>query len=92
MQERYALLSALQQSALGIHDDHTKIWLSQYKIDSCPRLAQMIQVNTGWEIAVETVLEGYFDAVCIEKLDNYMELIEKSACGPSNIDCKPSSF
>ncbi len=73
LQARFASLEALQKSALGLHDDHTKQWLSAHSITDRPRLAQVLQVNPGWELAVETVLGGYFDAVCLQDINEFIE-------------------
>lgn len=81
LQSRHASLDALQQSALGYHDDHTKAWLSQYSLASRPRLGQVLQVNSGWELAVETVLGGYFDAVCLDNLDHFIESMTQISQG-----------
>lgn len=73
VQSRYTSLEAVQKSALGYHDDHTKDWLTKNSITDRPRLGQVLQVNVGWELAVETVLGGYFDAVCMDNIDEYIE-------------------
>ncbi len=81
LQARFASLEALQKSALGIHDDHTKQWLSANSITDRPRLAQVLQVNPGWELAVETVLGGYFDAVCLQDINEFIEPITQITRG-----------
>ena len=73
LQSRHASLEALQQSALGFHNDFTKAWLTKNSLTHSPRLGQFLEVNSGWELAVETVLRGYFDAVCLENMDNLLD-------------------
>ncbi len=34
-----------------------------------PRLGEMLKVQKGWEIAVETVLSGLFETICLDNLD-----------------------
>lgn len=81
LQNRNASLEAVQQAALGYHDDHTKEWLAKNSLTDSPRLAQVIQVNPGWELAVETVLGGYFDAICLEDINNFIESITQITQG-----------
>jgi len=65
-QGRYASLEALQQAALGKQESHVNEWLSNAGLSNAKRLAENINVETGWEKAVETVLGNYLDAVCVE--------------------------
>ncbi len=86
---RYASLEALQQSALGQNNVEAVNWLSKHHLNDKPRLAQQLHVDSGWETAVETVLGNYFDAVCVDRLENladelkdwqhgHLTLLEKS--------------
>lgn len=65
-----ASLEALQKAALGQQDTAIMNWLSQHQLADKSRLAQVIQVEAGWEKAVEVVLEGYLQAVCIDNLND----------------------
>lgn len=67
---RLASLEALQQAALGKSKQAVNAWLQTRGLDSLPRLAEKLQVETGWERAVETVLGFYLEAVCVEELDS----------------------
>jgi chromosome segregation protein len=40
---------------------------------NAPRLAEILQVEAGWEIALETVLSEVLDAVCIEQLQRQID-------------------
>jgi chromosome segregation protein len=64
-------LEILQQVALGNDDKQINSWLTKHKLIDKPRLAQDLQVEAGWEKAVETVLSNYLNAVCV---DNIAEL------------------
>lgn len=81
VQNQYASLAAVQQSALGYHDDHTKEWLTQHSIQERPRLGQVLQVSPGWELAAETVLGGYFDAVCLENIADFIQSLPQITQG-----------
>jgi chromosome segregation protein len=65
---RQASLEALQQTALGQRNNRQVEWLAQHELDKKPRLAQSIEVQTGWENAVEKVLSAYLQAVCVDDL------------------------
>ena len=40
-----------------------------HQLGQNPRLGKIIQAENGWEIALETVLQGILDAVCLQSLD-----------------------
>lgn len=63
-----ASLQALQQTALGQRDHRTVEWLSKNQLDKSPRLAQGIEVQEGWDWAVEKVLDFYLQAVCVDDI------------------------
>lgn len=63
-----ASLEALQQIALGQREEATMEWLKQHELTDLPRLAQILQVESGWERALETVLERHLQAVCVDEL------------------------
>jgi len=62
---RKASLEALQQAALSGEGDQQQ-WLESNQLNGQPRLAETLQVDPGWETAVETVLGSYLQAVCVE--------------------------
>jgi chromosome segregation protein len=64
---RQASLEALQQAALSGEGDQQQ-WLESKQLASQPRLAETLQVEAGWETAVETVLGSYLQAVCVDNL------------------------
>ncbi len=61
---------ALQQAALGKASGKVTQWLKSKSLDHHPRVAQQLRVDKGWERAVETVLGGYLEAVCVDGLDS----------------------
>ncbi|WP_439888745.1 chromosome segregation protein SMC [Pseudomonas sp. MBLB4123] len=70
LQGRLASLEALQQAALdpgaGAVD-----WLREQQLSERPRLAEGLRVESGWELAVETVLGADLQAVL---LDDFADL------------------
>ncbi|NNF16262.1 MAG: chromosome segregation protein SMC [Gammaproteobacteria bacterium] len=67
---RLSSLEALQQAALGGGQSDVYQWLEGAGLASNPRVAQQLQVAPGWELAVETVLGDYLEAVCVDGLDS----------------------
>ncbi|MCB1858292.1 MAG: chromosome segregation protein SMC [Gammaproteobacteria bacterium] len=92
---RLASLEALQEAALGKRSPDLNRWLSSQGIDQATRLAEHMEVEPGWERAVETVLGFHLQAVCVESLDqlsihldtlqdNSTELMDKTSGSPIN--------
>lgn len=73
---RFASLSALQEAAIA-GDDQANQWLSQQSLDDAPRLAKTLRVDKGWELAVETVMRAYFDAVCVDNVASFTEQMKQ---------------
>ena len=69
VQGKYASLEAVQKAALGEGDDAVKNWLKSAELDDAKRVAQTLNVNDGWERAVETVLGDYLQAVCVPSIE-----------------------
>ena len=44
-------------------------WLAGAGLTNRPRVAQTLEVEAGWERAVETALGDYLEAVCVDGLD-----------------------
>jgi len=64
---RLASLEALQQAALGQEGkSDSNSWLKINNIENNKRLAQQVNVVSGWEKAIECVLGDYLEAVCLD--------------------------
>jgi chromosome segregation protein len=74
-------LEALQRAALGQADGKVVEWLAGHDLDRSPRLAQELEVEHGWERAVETVLGSYLEAVVVDGLDAVSELVRELQAG-----------
>ncbi len=72
---RLSSLETLQQAALGQRSGLVSGWLESRGLMEAPRLAQEIEVEAGWEQAVETVLGFYLEAVCVDGLENAGDLL-----------------
>ncbi|NNJ16547.1 chromosome segregation protein SMC [Pseudomonas putida CSV86] len=65
---RLASLEALQQAALEPGKGAAE-WLREQGLEQRPRLAEGLRVESGWELAVETVLGADLQAVLVEGFD-----------------------
>jgi chromosome segregation protein len=63
-------LEALQKAALTEKNPRAHGWLTSVAtVSGQPRLAETLEVQPGWERAVETVLGDYLEAVSVPALD-----------------------
>lgn len=72
---RRVSLEALQEAALGKDDGRLGRWLEGQGLDGAQRLAETLNVEPGWEKAVETVLGDYLEAVCVKGLETVHEAV-----------------
>jgi chromosome segregation protein len=70
---RLASLRALQEAAL--EDQSGEAWLASQGLEDAPRLAKSIQVEAGWETAVETVLNHWLQSVVTPPGGNHAEAL-----------------
>lgn len=68
LQGQLAALHTLQQAALHQDDQDYQAWLKQQALDQQPSLATELQIESGWEQAVEVVLAKHLNAIYIEHL------------------------
>ena len=81
IQAELVTLQALQDAALHSKQEDVQSWLSQRNLKDASRLADVIEVEAGWERAVETVLEDYLQAVCATDLENLSQHFSTLAGG-----------
>ncbi|MGB5325546.1 MAG: chromosome segregation protein SMC, partial [Pseudomonadales bacterium] len=80
---KLASLEALQEAARE-SEGGAKRWLVQQQLENAPRLLQKLQVDTGWETAVETVLGASLQAVTVNSIAQLSASI--SSLGEANVD------
>ncbi len=80
---RHASLEALQQAAQADATGDTESWLQSQQLASAPRLLEQLTVDSGWEVAVETVLGDSLQAVTLNTLDDIIGQL--STIGKSNV-------
>jgi len=99
---RLSSLQALQQAALGQTDEVVTGWLAARELADLPRLAQRLNVETGWETAVETVLGNHLQAVCVPDIPSVAHVLDGFDAGALSLfsprdgapgaDVRPSSL
>ena len=62
---RREALEALQHTTPGERDSRLRDWLQQAGVDSPRRLGEALDVDAGWDAAVETVLDAWLGAVLV---------------------------
>jgi chromosome segregation protein len=80
-QGKFASIDALQKAALGESDDGISKWLKKAGLEDNQRVAQSLDVDSGWEKAVETVLGDYLQAVCVDDIEPITSVISKLKAG-----------
>ncbi|MCK5191852.1 MAG: chromosome segregation protein SMC, partial [Methylococcales bacterium] len=66
-------LELLQQHAMGKDKKDLQQWLEQMDLSNNQRLAEFLEVESGWEKSVETVLGSYLEAICMDDIDTIVE-------------------
>ena len=72
-ESKYASIEAIQKAALGQSDEGIQSWLESAGMAGNDRVAQTLDVDEGWERAVETVLGDYLQAVCVSDVASAVE-------------------
>jgi len=72
-----ASLQGLQQAALGGQQEQVSDWLAQSGLTHAKRLANIVEVDEGWEQAVESVLDFHLQAVCVDDLNVHAQVLDK---------------
>lgn len=103
LEAQFTSLEAIQKAALASDDETINEWLNQAQLQDRPRLGKELTVSPGWELAAETVLTDYFDAICVDSVANltssavdisagHMTLVEKSALPTQQADSKAETL
>jgi chromosome segregation protein len=74
-------LEAVQKAALSDNAGGAVEWLSGKGLTQRPRVAQTLDVDSGWERAVETALGDYLEAVCVDDLNDLAHGLESFSKG-----------
>ena len=79
VQGKIASLELLQQHAMGKDNKNLGAWLESVQLADAMRLAEQLEVENGWDKAVETVLGHYLEAICIDNADQVMTELHRLA-------------
>src|SRR5690348_7428727 len=74
-------LEALQKAALTHEAGGAAEWLEGAGLGSRPRVTETLEVDSGWERAVETALGDYLEAVCVDHIDSLSDTLAGFAKG-----------
>ncbi len=74
-------LEALQQAAMGKASVGTSEWIAAHGFGDKPRVASTLEVESGWERAVETALGDYLEAICVPGFDDLADPLAAFADG-----------
>lgn len=74
---RLGSLQTLQEAALGRDSEAQAEWVAARGWGDAPRLAERIEVEAGWEHAVETVLGDAVQALCLERAEEAVRTSER---------------
>ncbi len=66
---RLSSLQALQQAATGGSEKKKIEWLEKNGLADAPPLLKLLDIDKGWEKAIEAVLGDFLDAVCVDDYD-----------------------
>lgn len=69
IKDELTTLQAIQAVRLGKENDHINAWVEEKGLVQNKRLAEVIQVDTQWQVAVETLLSAQMDAIYLEQND-----------------------
>ena len=81
-QGKISSLETLQKNATGEDNQTVQNWLDQQGLNDAPRLATQLDVDNGWETAVETVLGNRVEAVCVSACQGLQDSLPESLSAP----------
>ena len=70
VENKFASINAIQKAALGETNESINGWLKNKGLSKSKRVANSLEVQKGWENAVETVLGGYLQAICVIDIED----------------------
>jgi chromosome segregation protein len=78
---RLASLETLQQAALGQEQGAAVAWLKQRGLDDAARVGECLQVESGWENAVEAALGQLIEGVLVDQPETLVDALGELADG-----------
>ena len=71
LRHELAALQAVQEAALGEHQQESQAWIERQQLADAARLGDALAVVPGWELAVETVLGRFLGALVVDDLNDF---------------------
>ena len=78
---RLASLETLQHAALGQEQGAAVAWLKQRGLDDAARVGERLQVESGWENAVEAALGQLIEGVLVDQPETLVDALGELADG-----------
>ncbi|MEM8982824.1 MAG: chromosome segregation protein SMC [Pseudomonadota bacterium] len=76
---------ALQRAALGAGDEQLATWLESSGLNRNKRVVELLNVEAGWESAVETVLQQKLQAIVVDDIDSAAALAASLDSGDAHL-------
>lgn len=92
LRSKHASQVAVQKAALGKEQQGVKDWLQSENLEQAKRLAEVLDVEQGWEVAIECVLGAHLEAVCVDSLDALFNKIKAFSEGQLTLIEKAQSY
>ncbi len=73
IQGKITSLDLLQKHAMGKDKKDLLLWLEKMDLSNNQHLAEFLEVDSGWDKAVEIVLNSYLQAICVEDSQTIIE-------------------
>ncbi|HLU06860.1 MAG TPA: chromosome segregation protein SMC, partial [Woeseiaceae bacterium] len=80
-ESRYASLEAVQKAAIGESNETVQGWLQSAGLADNARVVKLLDVDDGWDRAVETVLGQYLQAVCVNDVQEVAASLSRLRSG-----------
>jgi chromosome segregation protein len=80
-ESKYASLEAVQKAAIGESNETVQSWLQSAGLQDNARVVKLLDVDDGWDRAVETVLGQYLQAVCVSDVQDVAASLSRLRSG-----------
>ncbi|GAB6068324.1 chromosome segregation protein SMC [Methylothermus subterraneus] len=90
LQGQLAGLQSLQSHALG-KDRALEAWLEAHGLKAAPRLGESLEVEAGWETAVESALAEWLEAVVASDLQSFAQALAELKENLALIELRPNT-
>ncbi len=91
LQGRLASLETLQQASQNKNQQKHQDWLKQQQLDKQASLKEILQVEAGWEQALEIVLDQALDMLTLDHLDARLAQLPTPESGLSLLETTASA-